>query len=256
MKKFFKIFILTFSILNMSVMYAKCETLSLIEEKLQEVGVPEEYKDNIINYIDNLKLSDKEAKDIVNEANAIISSVKEKGNYSDFSFSELLNIYGETLNLAKELNINIDLDLSNKEVVLKDKDSKETLIKCDISDAKKYYENYKESPLTSNDYEELKNYIAENNIVNSDNSNNSTKLYESDNYNDSIKNQEVENLDENNELADSSYNNKESSSESLNSASAIKNKNMNRVMSIVFLILFACVVVSLLIDALFFNKDN
>ena len=54
MKKFFKIFILTFSILNMSVMYAKCETLSLIEEKLQEVGVPEEYKDNIINYIDNL----------------------------------------------------------------------------------------------------------------------------------------------------------------------------------------------------------
>ena len=102
MKKFFKIFILTFSILNMSVIYANCETLSLIEEKLQEVGVPEEYKDNIINYIDNLKLSDKEAKDIVNEANAIISSVKEKGNYSDFSFSELLNIYGETLNLAKE----------------------------------------------------------------------------------------------------------------------------------------------------------
>ena len=247
MKKFFKIFILTFSILNMSVIYANCETLSLIEEKLQEVGVPEEYKDNIINYIDNLKLSDKEAKDIVNEANAIISSVKEKGNYSDFSFSELLNIYGETLNLAKELNINIDLDLSNKEVVLKDKGSKETLIKCDISDAKKYYENYKESPLTSNDYEELKNYITENNIVNSDNSNNSTKLY---------KNQEVENLDENNELADSSYNNKESSSENLNSASAIKNKNMNRVMSIVFLILFACVVVSLLIDALFFNKDN
>ena len=92
--------------------------------------------------------------------------------------------------------------------------------------------------------------------MNSDNSNNSTKLYESDNYNDSIKNQEVENLDENNELADSSYNNKESSSESLNSASAIKNKNMNRVMSIVFLILFACVVVSLLIDSLFFNKDN
>ena len=256
MKKFFKIFILTFSILNMSVIYAKCETLSLIEEKLQEVGVPEEYKDNIINYIDNLKLSDKEAKDIVNEANAIILSVKEKGNYSDFSFSELLNIYGETLNLAKELNINIDLDLSNKEVVLKDKGSKETLIKCDISDAKKYYENYKESPLTSNDYEELKNYITENNIVNSDNSNNSTKLYESDNYNDSIKNQEVENLDENNELADSSYNNKESSSENLNSASAIKNKNMNRVMSIVFLILFACVVVSLLIDSLFFNKDN
>lgn len=256
MKKFFKIFILTFSILNILVIYANCETLSLIEEKLQEVGVPEEYKDNIINYIDNLKLSDKEAKDIVNEANAIISSVKEKGNYSDFSFSELLNIYGETLNLAKELNINIDLDLSNKEVVLKDKDSKETLIKCDISDAKKYYENYKESPLTSNDYEELKNYITENNIVNSDNSNNPTKLYESDNYNDSIKNQEVENLDENNELADSSYNNKESSSESLNSASAIKDKNMNRVMSIVFLILFACVVVSLLIDSLFFNKDN
>ncbi|WP_195986669.1 hypothetical protein [Clostridium sp. D53t1_180928_C8] len=256
MKKFFKIFILTFSILNMSVIYTNCETLSLIEEKLQDVGVPEEYKDNIINYIDNLKLSDKEAKDIVSEANSIISSVKEKGNYSELSFSELLNIYGEALNLAKELNINIDLDLSNKEVVLKDKDSKETLIKCDISDVKKYYENYKESPLTSKDYDELKNYITENTITDSDNGNNSTKLYEIDEYNDSTKNQEIESLDKNDELADSSYNNKESSSENFNSASAIKSKNANRVMSIVFLILFACVIVSLLIDSLFFNKDN
>lgn len=225
MKKFFRIFILTFSILNMSVIYAHCETLSLIEEKLHQVGIPSEYSDNIINYIYNLKLSDKDAEDIVN--------------------------------LADGLKINIDLDLSNKEVVLKDKESKAILIKCDMSDVKKYYENYKESPLTSKDYEELKSYISENTITNSNDlksnydDNSSTKLNESD-ENNSIKNQQ----DKSNELAESSYNNKENNSEVLNSASAIKSKNANRVMSIVFLILFACVIISLLVDSLFFNKDN
>lgn len=257
MKKFFRIFILTFSILNMSVIYAHCETLSLIEEKLHQVGIPSEYSDNIINYIYNLKLSDKDAEDIVNEANDIMSNIKEKGGDSDLSFTELLNIYGEALNLADGLKINIDLDLSNKEVVLKDKESKAILIKCDMSDVKKYYENYKESPLTSKDYEELKSYISENTITNSNDlksnydDNSSTKLNESD-ENNSIKNQQ----DKSNELAESSYNNKENNSEVLNSASAIKSKNANRVMSIVFLILFACVIISLLVDSLFFNKDN
>ena len=44
--------------------------------------------------------------------------------------------------------------------------------------------------------------------------------------------------------------------ENLNTVSAIKSKNMNRVLSIIFLVLFSCVVVSLLIDSIFFNKEK
>lgn len=244
MNKIFRIFIVAFLVLNTQILYVHSETLNLIEEKLENIGVPEEYSDNILNYITNLKLSDEETKSLLEDANNIISRIKEKDDYSDFTFTELFNIYGEALNIADELNINLDLDLSSKEVVLKDKDSKLTLIKCDIDDVKRYYENYKESPLTSQDYDELKSYIVENTITNDENKNSS----ESSNLND-------EEIEKNGKISYNS-NSTENNSETLNTVSAIKSKNMNRVLSIVFLVLFACVVASLLIESIFFNRKD
>lgn len=258
MKKIFRIFIVAFLFLNIPIIYVHSETLNLIEEKLESIGVPEEYGDNIINYITNLKLTDEETKELLEEANNIFLRVKEKDDYNDFTLTELLNIYGEALNIADELNINLDLDLSSKEVVLKDKDSKLTLIKCDIDDVKRYYENYKVSPLTSQDYEELKSYIVENTIINDKNtnsieSNNSNKITESYDYDKSdLKDEEIA---KNSKTSDNS-NYTENKNETLNTVSSIKSKNMNRVLSIVFLVLFACVVVSLLIDSIFFYRKN
>ena len=274
MKKIFRIFIVAFLVLNTQILYVHSETLNLIEEKLENIGIPDEYSDNIINYITNLKLTNEETKELLEEANNIFLRVKGKDDYSDFTFTELLNIYGEALNIADELNINLDLDLSSKEVVLKDKDSKLTLIKCDMNDFKRYYENYKESPLTSQDYEELKSYIAENTIINDENKNSSES---SNDFNDIAKSYDYSNsdlsddevaedskrsnssdlndeeMDKNGKISDNS-NSTENNSETLNTVSAIKSKNMNRVLSIVFLVLFACVVASLLIKSIFFNK--
>ena len=197
MKKIFRIFIVSFLMLNIQIIYVHSETLNLIEEKLDNVGIPKEYSDNIINYITNLKLSEEETKNLLDEVNNVISRIKEKEDYSDFTFTELLNIYDEALNIADTLNINFDLDLSTKEVVLKDKDSKLTLIKCNIDDAKRYYENYKESPLTSQDYEELKSYIAENTITNeediksSDSNNNSNSIDDNCDYNNNLNDEEI-----------------------------------------------------------------
>ena len=275
MKKVFRILIITFLALNTQILYVHSETLNLIEEKLDSVGVPDEYSDNILNYITNLKLSDEETKSLLEDANNIISRIKEKDDYSDFTFTELFNIYGEALNIADELNINLDLDLSSKEVVLKDKDSKLTLIKCDMDDVKRYYENYKESPLTSQDYEELKSYIVENTIINDENTNNSDSnnnfndMTKSDDYSNSHLNDDVagdskksnssdlndEEIAKNSKTSDNS-NFTENNSETLNTVSAIKSKNINRVLSIVFLVLFVCVVVSLLIESIFFNRNN
>ena len=256
MKKIFRIFIVAFLFLNIPIIYVHSETLNLIEEKLESIGVPEEYGDNIINYITNLKLTDEETKELLEEANNIFLRVKEKDDYNDFTLTELLNIYGEALNITDELNINLDLDLSSKEVVLKDKDSKLTLIKCDIDDVKRYYENYKVSPLTSQDYEELKSYIVENTITNDEkinSSESSNDIAKSDDYgNSDLSDDEVSKESKKSNSSDSN----ESNNETLNTVSAIKNKNMNRVLSIVFLVLFACVVVSLLIESIFFNKEE
>lgn len=276
MKKFFRILIITFLALNTQILYVHSETLNLIEEKLENIGIPDEYSDNIINYITNLKLTNEETKELLEEANNIFLRVKGKDDYSDFTFTELLNIYGEALNIADELNINLDLDLSSKEVVLKDKDSKLTLIKCDMNDFKRYYENYKESPLTSQDYEELKSYIAENTIINDENKNSSESISDSNNIaksddysNSDLNDNEVaedskrsnssdlndEEIEKNGKISDNS-NSTENNSETLNNVSAIKSKNMNRVLSIVFLVLFASVVASLLIESIFFNRKD
>ena len=256
MKKIFRILIIAFLVLNISIIYVHSETLNLIEEKLNSVGISDEYSNNIINYITNLKLSDEETKKILEKANNIFSMAKEKEDYSDFTLTELLNIYGEALNVADELGINLDLDFLTKEVVLKDKESKLTLIKCNIDDVENYYENYKESPLTYGDYKELKGYIVENTITNnentssSDSNNNYNKATEGDDYNKSnLNDKEITN----NIMDNNSY---DSNNESLNTVSAIKNKNMNRVLSIIFLVLFSCVVVSLLIDSIFFSDKN
>ena len=258
MKKIFNILIITFLVLNMPIICVHSETVNLIEEKLESMGVSDEYSDNIINYITNLKLSTEETKKLLEDSNNIISRIKEKEDYSDFTLTELLNLYGEALNIADKLNINLDLNFSTKEVVLKDKNSKLTLIKCNMGDVKRYYENYKKSPFTSKDYENLKGYIVENTItndekINSSESNNSNKITESYDYDKSdLKDEEIA---KNSKTSDNS-NSTENKNENLNTVSAIKRKNMNRVLSIVFLVLFACVIVSLLIDSIFFYRKN
>ena len=67
MKKIFRIFIVSFLMLNIQIIYVHSETLNLIEEKLDNVGIPKEYSDNIINYITNLKLSEAETKNLLDE---------------------------------------------------------------------------------------------------------------------------------------------------------------------------------------------
>lgn len=256
MKKIFNILIITFLVLNLQIIYVNSETVNLIEEKLESIGVSDEYSDNIINYITNLKLSTEETQKLLEDSTNIISRIKAKEDYSDFTPTELLNLYGEALNIADKLNINLDLNFSTKEVVLKDKNSKLTLIKCNMGDVKRYYENYKKSPLTSKDYEDLKGYIVENTItndekINSSESNNSniiTKNYDKSDLKD-------EEIAKNSKTSDNS-NSTENKNENLNTVSAIKSKNMNRVLSIVFLVLFACVIVSLLIDSIFFYRKN
>ena len=124
---------------------------------------------------------------------------------------------------------------------------------------KDIYENYKESPLTSQDYEELKSYIAENTITNeediksSDSNNNSNSIDDNCDYNNNLNDEEIA---QNSESSESIYKSSENNNETFNTVSAIKRKNVNRVLSIIFLVLFACVVVSLLINSIFFSREK
>ena len=142
MKKVFRILIFLILILSLSPQLIHAEILSLIGERLESIGIEENYSDNIISHINNLNLRKEEVQKISEDIDNMIVSIQNKESYTDFSFKEMINIYGKTLNIMDSLNIIVDLDLDKKEVVLKGKDSKLTLINCDINEEKKYYENY------------------------------------------------------------------------------------------------------------------
>ena len=78
-------------------------------------------------------------------------------------------------------------------------------------------------------------------------------MIESDNYDkNDLSDEEVA---KNSNLSDNS-NSTSNNNENLNKANAIKRENINRVFSIIFLVIFACVVISLLIDSIFFTKER
>lgn len=253
MKKVFRILIFSLLILNLSTKFVHGEILSLIGERLESIGIQEKYSDNIISHINNLNLSKEELQKISEDIDNMILSIQNKESYNDFSFKEMINIYGEVLNIMDCLNINVDLDLDKKEVVLKSKDSKLTLIKCDINEAKKYYENYKQSPFTIQDYEELKSFIEDNSRTNKELENENIYNNKFENNDNTYLNDKelIEDSKEEINTDDSIKNNK-----NFNTVSAIKRRNINRVLGIIFLVLFACVSISILINYVFFNKED
>lgn len=254
MKKLFRIFIISILFLNMQMISAHSETFKLIEEKLGDLGISEEYTDNIINYINDLDLSDEEVKGILEDSKSVFSNIKDTKGYEDFTFSELVNIYGKALNIANDLNISINVDFSNKEIELIDKKSNLTLFKCDVNDAKKYYESYKEKPITSEEYNQLISYISES-VDRDSNESNSYDSY----LNDEIRIDEKANSNESDSEISENTNVKNTSNDSdniLNKTSTTRSKNINRTLSIIYIILFFCVIFSILLGVMFKDKEK
>lgn len=254
MRKVFRILIFLILILNSSTTFVHGEILNLMEEKLEGIGIEEKYSNNIISHINNLNLSKEEVEKISEDINNMILSVQHKENYNEFTFTELINIYGEVLNIMDCLNINVELDLDKEEIVLKSKNYKLTLLKCNIDEVKIYYENYKKSPFTTKEYEYLKSLIEDNSMSNKklEGGNNYNYKFQNENYN-YLQDKEV---NENNKIESNTDNINKDNTEFFNTVSAIKKRNINRVLGIIFLVLFACVSISILVNYVFFNKEN
>lgn len=256
MRKLFRILIIIFFILNIQTINTYGETLNLIEKKLDDIGIDNKYSMNIIEYISKLSVDYDNKEKILEDINSIIKNISNKNSYNDFKFSELLNIYSEILDIANDLNIDIEIDYLNKEIELSEKDSNLRLIRCNINDIKRYYKNYKKDPFTYSEYNKIKNYIDQANItdnINLSSIEGKSKLNRTE-YDNNKLNQE---LNENNEISHNNYIDIKSNNDNmiLNKASVIKNENINRVFSIIFLVIFACVVVSILIGSIFFRKE-
>ena len=158
-KRVTKVFTVSFLLINTFILPVNSENVDLFKVKLEEIGIPEEYSKNISDHMENLDISAEEFQAIMNNSSEVFSRIEEGQEISDFSLSDLVGIYSEALRVANDLDIEVKIDSNNKEVEIKDKENDEILLKCHIEDVKKYYENYKKSPLTDEEYDDLLKYI-------------------------------------------------------------------------------------------------
>lgn len=252
-----KMVVISFLLINTFILPVHSENIDFFKEKLEEVGIPEEYSKNISEHIENLDISTEEIQAIVNNSSEVFSRIKEGQKISDFSLSELVGIYSEALRVANDLDIEVRIDSDNKELEIKDKEDDDVLLKCNIEDAKKYYDNYKKSPFTDEEYDNLLNYL-DNSITN--NNEDLSASEENDTNKNSINN-ESNKEDSNIEKAEASdtSNTTESNSGSdilSNKADTISKKNRHRVLSIIYLVLLLCVLLSVVSSKLFKEKHE
>lgn len=139
---------------------------------------------------------------------------------------------------ANELGIQVNIDSYNNKFEIKDKKSGEILLICDIEGAIKYYNNYKKSPFTKEEYNELFDYINKEEI-------NENNEFVDDNTNDEVVKNEYESKEDKNINV---VNGTQKSGRGVN-------KSKIRIMSIIYFILFLCVIVSLIAKGIFVEEN-
>ena len=237
-KYIIKIFISCFLLLNILILPVHSQNINFIKGKLEEIGIPKEYSKNIYEYIENLNINEGKIKKIISDSSEIINDIKGGKSLKEFSLSQLSQIYSDALMLANELGIQVNIDSYNNKFEIKDKKSGEILLICDIKGAIKYYNNYKESPFTKEEYNELFDYINKEEI-------NENNEFVDDNTNDEVVKNEYESKEDKNINV---VNGTQESSRAIN-------KSKIRIMSIIYLILFLCVIVSLIAKGIFVEEN-
>lgn len=147
MKKNIKAILAMLLLLNIISINCNAEDFSNLKENLNSLGISEEYSENIVEYLDDLRLSEIKLNDLADNAVDIISVVGEKDSIDDFTISEFYQIYNKGIAIADDLNLGVDINLGDRSFEIVDKDTKSTLFKGDINDVKEIYSNY-----ITNDY--------------------------------------------------------------------------------------------------------
>lgn len=234
-KYIIKIFISCFLLLNILILPVHSENINFIKGKLEEIGIPKEYSKNINEYIENLNINEGEIKKIISDSSKIINNIKGGKSLKEFSLSQLSQMYSDALMLTNELGIQVNIDFYNNNFEIKDKKSGDILLICDIKEAIKYYDNYKKSPFTKEEYNELFNYINKEEINEFVDDNTEDKIVKNE-----YESKEDKNINVVNETEESS---------------GVTNKSKIRIMSIIYFILFLCVIVSLIIKGIFVEEN-
>lgn len=124
--------------------------------------------ENLIEYINNLDLTEEEIQNISEKSKNISQDIKENASFKDYKLTEIVKIYRNFISMSNTLKLNIDFSIKNGDFMLKDKTNGNSIFKGNISEIKKYFETIKNNTellttevLANIDNEELKESIEE-----------------------------------------------------------------------------------------------
>ena len=194
MRKIIKSSISLFIFINIFSVNVFAGDLSYIEEALVNLGVNEDYSENIVEYLENIEISESDFQEIENNVNNIKDVVQ--NNDEEINFLKYYTVYDNIMDIAEIMNLDLDVDLSDLSISLIDKNNNNILYEGDTNSLMQIYSNYRESNYAINVaeiFEDINN-LDENEIVISDTENNT-------NINEDIFNNEIDsNLDTKSDL--------------------------------------------------------
>ncbi len=144
MKKLLKILLtLLISIIFIYKPVKGIELLNIDEEDLKEIGLKDEYANNIMTYLDDMSLSEEEFSSVEYTVNNVINKISEEGSINSFSISEGVSIYNDIKGALDDLGLDVDFSIWKRTFAIKDKKNNNILLKGKFKDLQKYYDNYK-----------------------------------------------------------------------------------------------------------------
>lgn len=179
MNKVFKIAFLILFITLFPGTLAYADEENVLEEQLNELGIAEEYTDNIAQYITNIDITDEEYNSMVKEGESVLTAVDGKDSITDFKISELYNVYANMTSIMKKLNLSIKIDFKNRQFAVIDKGTNSTLYKGQPHDIEQYYTNYEKLLESGKDALNLEVYIK--NLIGMDENNETIVVNANDN---------------------------------------------------------------------------
>ena len=198
-----------------------------ISSKIENINTNIDIK-NLIDYINNLDLTEEDIEEISEKSKSISEDIKGKTSFKEYKLKEILKIYKNYSVIANSLNLKIDFSIKNGDFTLKEKANGTNIFSGNVSDIKKYFQAIKDNTnistlevLASIDSEEILDNI-DSNINNTD----KEKLNNEDLNNN--KNDIVEN---------------ETNSENINKDLLSSKNSINMVIPISILVIAFCVIV-------------
>ncbi|MDV4151790.1 hypothetical protein R0131_13260 [Clostridium sp. AL.422] len=99
--------------------------------------------ETLIDYINELELTEEELEFISEKSKTISQDVKGKTAFKEYKITDIIRIYRNFTAMANSLNLNIDFSIKNGDFTLKDKSSGNSIFSGNVSKIKSYFSDIK-----------------------------------------------------------------------------------------------------------------